>query len=264
MKQIEDFLTECEALSAVLVPLDDDDFARPTQFKGWRIEDVIVHLYFWNLQADQSIFWPEKFSKTIAHILPDIQQRGMRPVESESITLRGMALLETWRDHFRDFCARLDGVDPKMRVKWAGPDMSIRSSITARQMETWAHGHEVFDCLGKSRVETDRIENIVILGVNTFGWSHKVQGLGVPEQRPYLKLTAPSGQIWEYGDIDLQNAVIGSAVSFAQVVTQTRNVADTDLKMTGYIAQRWMETAQCFAGGKELPPAQGARSVQQG
>jgi hypothetical protein len=62
----------------------------------------------------------------------------------------------------------------------------------------------------------------------------------------------------------LQNAVIGSAVSFAQVVTQTRNVADTDLKMTGYIAQRWMETAQCFAGGKELPPAQGARSVQQG
>jgi uncharacterized protein (TIGR03084 family) len=264
MKQIEDFLTECEALSAVLDPLDGDDFARPTQFKGWRIEDVIVHLYFWNLQADQSIFWPEKFSKTIAHILPDIQQRGMRPVENESITLRGMALLETWRDHFRDFCARLDGVDPKMRVKWAGPDMSIRSSITARQMETWAHGHEVFDCLGKSRVETDRIENIVILGVNTFGWSHKVQGLGVPEQRPYLKLTAPSGQIWEYGDIDLQNAVIGSAVSFAQVVTQTRNVADTDLKMTGYIAQRWMETAQCFAGGKELPPAQGARSVQQG
>jgi len=46
MKQIADFLAECEALSAVLNNLDDDDFARHTQFKGWSIEDVIVHLYF--------------------------------------------------------------------------------------------------------------------------------------------------------------------------------------------------------------------------
>ena len=46
MKQTVDFLAECEALSAVLDPLDGDDFARPTQFKGWRIEDVIVHLHF--------------------------------------------------------------------------------------------------------------------------------------------------------------------------------------------------------------------------
>ena len=69
-----------------------------------------------------------------------------------------------------------------------------------------------------------------------------VQGFDVPDQQPYLKLTAPSGHIWEYGDVDMENAVIGSAVSFAQVVTQTRNVADTDLQMTGDIAQRWMET----------------------
>ena len=46
MKQTVDFLAECEALSAVLDPLDGDDLARPTQFKGWRIEDVIVHLHF--------------------------------------------------------------------------------------------------------------------------------------------------------------------------------------------------------------------------
>ena len=52
----------------------------------------------------------------------------------------------------------------------------------------------------------------------------------------------------------MENAVIGSAVSFAQVVTQTRNVADTDLQMTGEVAQRWMETAQCFAGGKNHRP----------
>ena len=113
MKQTVDFLAECEALSAVLDPLDGDDLARPTQFKGWRIEDVIVHLYFWNLQADHSIFRPDEFSKTIADILPDIQQRGMRPVENERITLRGAALVETWRDHYRIFARDWMGLIPK-------------------------------------------------------------------------------------------------------------------------------------------------------
>ena len=43
--------------------------------------------------------------------------------------------------------------------------MSARSAISARQMETWAHGQEVFDVLGADREEHDRIRNIVVLGL---------------------------------------------------------------------------------------------------
>ena len=32
---------------------------------------------------------------------------------------------------------RFAAADPKQRVQWFGPDMSVRSSITARLMETW-------------------------------------------------------------------------------------------------------------------------------
>jgi len=35
-----------------------------------------------------------------------------------------------------------------MRVKWIGVDMSARSCLTARLMETWAHGQEIYDILG--------------------------------------------------------------------------------------------------------------------
>ena len=38
--------------------------------------------------------------------------------------------------------------------------MSARSSISARLMETWAHGQAVYDRLGVVRVDTDRIRNI--------------------------------------------------------------------------------------------------------
>lgn len=99
--------------------------------------------------------------------------------------------------------------------------------------------------------------------MNTFGWSHKVQGLDVPEQMPVLRLTAPSGDLWEFGE-DTGNVIEGAATEFAQVVTQTRNIADTALKVTGSVATRWMATAQCFAGPPETPPAQGARHVVRG
>ena len=55
------------------------------------------------------------------------------------------------------------------------------------------------------------------------------------------------------------NCVEGRAVEFCQVVTQTRNVADTTLRVVGEPARRWMAIAQCFAGPPENPPAPGAR-----
>ena len=60
------------------------------------------------------------------------------------------------RQRQQDFCAemarRFLGADPKGRVKWAGPDMSVLSSITARLMETWAHSQAIYDMLGHKRV----------------------------------------------------------------------------------------------------------------
>ena len=39
-----------------------------------------------------------------------------------------------------------------------GPDMSARSSISARHMETWAHAQELYDTLGVDRINEDRIK----------------------------------------------------------------------------------------------------------
>ena len=137
--------------------------------------------------------------------------------------------------------------------------MSVRSSITARLMETWAHGQEVFDQLGVVRVNTDRIRNIVVLGVNTYPWSFRVRGMDVPGPMPYLRLTAPSGETWEWGDVSADTRIEGSAEEFCQVVTQVRNIGDTRLSVAGDAARQWMSIAQCFAGPPEKPPAVGTR-----
>ena len=62
-----------------------------------------------------------------------------------------------------------------------------------------------------------------------------------------------------WNEIQTDNMVCGDAVEFSQVVTQTRNIADTSLEVTGGNAAQWMARAQCFAGAPENPPAKGAR-----
>ena len=60
-------------------------------------------------------------------------------------------LLLEWKNGYEKISKEFLNADPKKRVKWAGPDMSVRSSITARHMETWSHGQEVYDLLGDSK-----------------------------------------------------------------------------------------------------------------
>ncbi|MEM8730056.1 MAG: TIGR03084 family metal-binding protein [Pseudomonadota bacterium] len=264
MQQAQDFLEESDTLAALLDSLASSDWDRATQFKNWTINDVLVHLYFWNRAADQALVAPDRFQLMMGTVMAEMAGGGLRPIENRMIPERGRDLFVVWQAQYRDMAARWGEIDPKTRVKWVGPEMSVRSSITARQMETWAHGMEVFDIMGRTRTDADRIANVVMLGVNTFGWSHKVQELDVPDQMPFLRLTAPSGAVWEYGEASDVERIEGPAVAFAQVVTQTRNVADTALRIAGPVAERWMQTAQCFAGGKETPPAPGTRFVAAG
>ncbi|MEM7292724.1 MAG: TIGR03084 family metal-binding protein, partial [Pseudomonadota bacterium] len=245
--------------SALLADLPEGDWIRKTQFNDWTLQDVIVHLHFWNLAADLSLTQPTEFKTHIQDVLDKIPTLGFRQVENEYVHERGPALFSAWRSHFADMAQRWFEVNPKLRVDWAGPSMSARSSITARQMETWAHGQEAFDLLGVTREDGDRLRNIVYLGVNTFAWSHQVQGFDVPDQLPAIRLKSPTGETWEHGDSTSQSTITGSATEFAQVVTQTRNVEDTRLAVEGDIALRWMRTAQCFAGPKETPPRPGTR-----
>ncbi len=112
------------------------------------------------------------------------------------------------------------------------------------------------------RIEHDRLRNIAVMGVNTFGWTFKVNRREVPAVKPYVRLTSPSGALWEWNEPATADRVEGSAVDFCRVVAQTRNLHDTSLAVTGDIARQWMESAQCFAGPPEKPPAPGARFKQ--
>lgn len=264
MQQARDFCNESEALYGVLEPLSAHAYVAPTQFNNWTINDILQHLHHFNIMADLSLNDPDKFAMEYAKTAALRKEIGFVGASNTFLQgLNGRDLLEGWRTYYTEMTPRFAAADPKQRVKWAGPDMSARSSITARLMETWAHGQAIYDLLGRRRVNEDRIRNIAHLGVNTFGWTFANRSEAVPEPMPYVRLTGPSGATWEWGEASDVERVEGPAEEFCQVVCQTRNIADTGLRATGPIATQWMSIAQCFAGPPKKPPAPGTRMMSE-
>jgi len=261
LQQAEDLRAEAHALCRLLEPLVDADWDRATQFKDWTINDIVQHLDSGDERAIASITDPAMFDELVA------QSRAARTAGLSRITetrrqfgsLTGGRLLAHWHDQLGTLCGMVARLQPDQRLKWSGPSMGARSFTSARQMETWAHGQAVYDLLGVERPQADRLRHIAQLGVRTFGWTFANRGDAVPAEKPYVRLAAPSGTLWEWNAPSAANRVEGEAFEFCQVVAQVRNVADTQLSVIGPVAQSWMAVAQCFAGPPENPPAPGTR-----
>ncbi len=260
MRQAQDLLDESKALAALLAPLSVTDYTTPTQFKHWTIDNILRHLHVWNIAADLSLTDEAAFGAFIQQMMAGVRGGRLPDFEAEYLDgLAGAALRAAWIGRAEGFAANFAAADPKRRLKWVGPEMSALSSITARLMETWSHAQAIYDVLGAERTDTDRIGNIVRLGVNTYGFTWRNRRMEPPGPMPRLKLTAPSGTIWKYGEASDSSVITGSATEFCQVVTQCRNIADTSLEVSGDVAHQWMAVAQCFAGPPQDPPPAGTR-----
>src|ERR1700722_16144767 len=247
----------------LLATLDETDWQRATLFKDWTVNDIVQHLHESDLMAAASVAGPEPFARLRSEI-QSLRDGGMSRLQATRHRLgllTGKQLLERWRAQVTDLSDSVSALPPNARLTWYGPDMGVRMFATARQMETWAHGQAIYDLLGETRTATDRLRNIAEIGVRTYGWTFANPSRGGPGPAPHVRLTSPTGAIWQWNDPTPDNAIEGDALPFCQVVTQTRNIADTDLRVTGEPARIWMDLAQCFAGPPEDPPAPGTRRM---
>jgi len=261
LQQIIDLIAERDELHRLLLDIEAADWDRPTLFKGWTVNDVVQHLHVGDQLAWTSATAPQDFDELIGSMRRR-REAGMTRVEETRDRLGdlvGPRLLVAWHDLLGRLCEELATRRIEERLKWAGPAMSLRMFATARQMEVWAHGQEIYDLLGRTRQPTARLRNIAEIGVRTFGWTFANRGLPVPGPVPEVSLDAPGGKRWRWNEPSAESAVQGDALEFCQVVTQVRNIADTRLVVIGEVARKWMSLAQCFAGPPEDPPAPGLR-----
>jgi uncharacterized protein (TIGR03084 family) len=256
-----DLHSEQAALEDVVAHLSDEQWQLPTPSPGWTITDQIAHLTYFDFSAALAISNPTDFAGDVA-VLWGAVTSGDSAVDELTLgplrALPSAELLERWREGRRllsTVAAKLTDTD---RVDWYGPSMGARSFLTARLMETWAHGQDVGDALRLNRPGTDRLRHIARLGYITRGWSYSNRGLQPPAGEVRLTLAAPSGEIWTFGESDASEHISGEALDFCLVVNQRRHLDDTALECTQG-AREWLLIAQAFAGPATNGPAVGTR-----
>ncbi len=256
-----DLIAEAEELHSFLQTLDEEDWQKETGFMQWTPWDVVAHLHYFDLVSMVSLKGEQPFITKRDALIKSIGKglTNAQIAREDFGDIPASGLLARWIGTCREMATQLGESDPKRRLPWFGPDMGVRMFTTARYMETWAHAQEIYDLVGVKRQYNDRIKNVAAIGVRTFGWTFVNRKLEIPGPPPYIRLVAPSGEIWEWNDPSQDEFVRGDAVDFCHVVTQGRNVADTPLEVVGKTATSWMAIAQCFAGGAVDPPKPGER-----
>jgi uncharacterized protein (TIGR03084 family) len=243
-----DLVAEQVAVDGLLAGPPPADWSTPTPAPGWTIHHQVAHLCFFDGAALRAATAPKRFLAT---------DRARSDADADAYHEQGLqeglgqtpaALLERWQTQRGEFVAVVQVLDPARRIPWFGPSMGVASTVTARLMETWAHGQDIADALGRDRTPTARLRHIAHIGVRARPYAFHVRGLEPVEGEVHVQLTAPDGSLWTWGDEGVGDRVVGQALDFCLVVTRRRHLTDTTLEVEGPVARAWMAIAQSYAG----------------
>jgi uncharacterized protein (TIGR03084 family) len=249
---LKDLADEGACLLAVLDELDPVAWAVPTASVPWTIADQVSHLA-WNDDATVlALTEPTRFLRD-KPTTPDGIQKMVDRVIVDNHDRAPADLLQWFRGARRSLLDSFAGREATTRMPWYGPEMSLASKLTARFMETWAHGCDIYEALGIESKQTDRVRHVVFLGLRAIPNSFLSHGRPVPAEPVRLQVTSPNGDLWQMGDTNAVNVVTGSAWDLALLVTQRVHLTDTNLRSVGDVATEWLQIAQAFAG----PPGAG-------
>ncbi len=257
---VEDLAAESADLDAVLASLDAARWSMPTPAEGWTVADQVSHLAYFDETATLAVTDPDRFRADALALVEDGLDFPDR-IAARHHDDDPADLLAWFRTARAELLAVFATVDPATRLPWYGPDMGPASSLTARLMETWAHGQDVVDAVGVQRTPTARLRHVADLGVRTRAFAYLLNGKAKPETPVHVELLGPAGERWVWGPEDAVDRVTGTALDFCLVVAQRRHVDDTGLVVAGPDATAWIGIAQVFAGapsGGRAPQGTGA------
>lgn len=238
-----DLIDEGDSLAAIMAAANADDFARATFCPGWTVLHQLSHLEWTDSQLARAIIDPEGFTSDAAN-MPGRRVDEAAQVGSARSADECLRAWDTSRHRLIDTVRRQPD---STRVPWFGPPMSLATAVTARIMETFAHGHDIADALGAAVEPTDRLRHVATLAWKARSYSFSVHGLRAPTSELRLDVRGVDGDVWSWGSESAENRVTADAYDFALLATRRRTRVESRVSAVGADAQRWLEVVQAFA-----------------
>jgi uncharacterized protein (TIGR03084 family) len=215
---VDDLEAEQRVIAEYVRELDADGWLTPTPSWQWDVRDTVSHLAHTDEVAiDTMTDGPNALMEVSGALASseDVTYLGVLRGRRRS----GPEVLTWWEERAAREREHLRALAPSTRVAW-GLGMGAPAFVTARLMETWAHGLDIAAALRIEVHDTDRLANIAWLATRALPYAYSVAGRPPPDAAIRVELTLPSGARWSTGPEDAANRISGPAGEYCRVFVQ--------------------------------------------
>lgn len=242
-----DLAAEGEVVDQIVSGLEPEQWDLPTPAPGWTIKHQVAHLSSIVSIAKLTVTAPKVFEQLAAGAAADFDG-AVNALLTPYLAASPADLLARWRTERAEANEALSTVPPSQLVPWVARQIPAGMLAAAGLMELFAHGQDIADTVGVRRDYDDKIRHLAGFGARNWNFGYLARGATAPDVEFRFELTAPSGDLWEFGPVDAKERVEGPALDFCMLVTRRRHRDDLALRATGDEADRWMDIAQAYRG----------------
>lgn len=242
---LRDLEAEVAELASIIDSLEDDQWDLPTPADPWAVRDQLAHLADTDEICRDQIRGGPRDLRQERDAVPEgtWTQLGVR----RGAALRPPELIAWWQVRARECREALASVAPNHRIPWGPTEMSAASLATARLMETWAHGVDITDALGREVGYSPRLSHVARLAWSAIPYARKKAGLASDTGVFRIELESPWGPV-VLGPVDSPNRITGALLDFCLRAVQRRTVTECrSLRGEGPDAASTMEVLRAFA-----------------
>lgn len=231
---LSDLVAEEQSLDQFLQKINPRDWNKTRVWHGWTVQEVVSHLasseeYAYNALAEGG----SRLSEVDDYgDIDDLNEAALQP----GLDMRPQDVIEWWRGARAKVVEELSKLKPSDRVPWFHGDMSARSFATARLMENWAHGLDVYEAVNVEPEDTPRLRHIAWLGWKSLPHALSEAGIEYPEP-VHVVLMGPEYSKWSFGPEDSPNVIKGQAGEWCRLAVGRINRDDIEtLRVEGELA----------------------------
>ncbi len=237
-------------LSALLAPLDDAGWERPSRCEGWSVADVVLHL----AQTDEMAIASAngRFGESVERLAgglgpaSDVDDGAALAVASQR-GQPGSMVRQRWQAGADELRRALRASDPHRRVEWVAGEISVRTLATTRLAETWIHTGDVADGLGVVTEPADRLRHVARLAWRTLPYAFARAGRELSGPVAF-ELRGPSGDSWDFApEGEPVTTIRGDALELCLVAARRVEPGDTGLRGEGPDAETVLELVRTYA-----------------
>jgi uncharacterized protein (TIGR03084 family) len=243
----KDLTAERDEIDDIVAGLDARQWQLDTPAPGWTIAHQIAHVSFVFRIAGLAASDPETFEAVTAAAKSDFSG-AVNAALNDYLPSEPADLLARWRTETTDAIKALEAVPAGEVVPWLVRPLPPAILACAGMMELFAHGQDIADTLEIRRERTDRLKHLVGFAILTWEFGYQSRDLTPPDVEFRYEITAPSGELWEFGPADGEQKITGPAEDLCLLVSRRRHRDDLALSATGAEANEWLNIAQAYRG----------------